>query len=115
MATDDFSQPALVIGLIYGCGALLELLIRTSQGMPSPLPPVFEDNICLVLVVFFLLPTILWPFISIYRIIAPIVRCIRECAHRDDDPDFEVDEDATSEEKKSIEASYDMEKGNQRK
>lgn len=105
-----FSQPALLFGLIYGCGALLELLIRTSQGIPHPLPPVFEDNICLVLVVFFLLPTILWPFISIYRVTAPIVRCIRECTQHNDDPDSEVDEDATSEEK-SREASYDVEKG----
>lgn len=107
----NLSQPALVFGLIYGCGALLELLIRTSQGMPRPLPPIFENNICLVVVVFFLLPTILWPFVSIYRIVAPIARCIQECAQHNDDPVSEADEESSSE-GTSEEKSYDVEKGN---
>lgn len=108
MASDQ-SQLALVLGLIYACGAVLELFIRISQGVPHSLPPRFERNIFLVLIVFFLLPTLLWPFVCLYRIMAPIIRLILECARPKVDSISSDDLDSVSEDKPD--AAHDVEKG----
>lgn len=69
------NQVGLVFLLIYACGALVELLIRMSLGVPAWAKPAFEQHICLVAlqpVVFMLLPAILWPLVALYRLFRPV-------------------------------------------
>lgn len=109
MAT-EFSHPGLVFGLVYACGAILELVVRISQGIPRPLPPALERNNYLVPIVLFLVPMVLWPFVSIYRIMAPIFRLISECTCGPADTDSLDEEDSTPQ-GKPTDTSSDVEKG----
>lgn len=109
MATNQ-SQLALVFGLIYACGVGLELLVRISQGIPRYMPPVFERNTCLVLIVFFLLPAITWPLISLYRLFAPLLRMVLGHSRQRFDSVSTVDIDLASQDR--TDASHDLEKGN---
>lgn len=75
------NQAGLVILLIYACGALVELLIRMSLGVPSWARPAFEQHFCLVLlqpVVFMLIPALLWPLVALYRLFRPLYDIIME-------------------------------------
>lgn len=78
-------QVGLVFLLIYACGALVELLIRMSLGVPAWAKPAFEQHICLVILqpfVFILIPALIWPLIVLYRIFRPLYDILAECFAR---------------------------------
>lgn len=87
----DRDQLLIVFGLLYCSGALIELLIRTSKGIPTSLPPFFTQNaFCSVVLrpaVFLVLPVLLWPFVIAHRLLSPVVSCVGEfcccCLGRD--------------------------------
>lgn len=83
MMTSSRDQLLLVFGLLYGCGALIELLIRVSQGLPRPVAPFFTRNVLCSAVLqpafFFVLPALLWPLVIAHRIFGPLVAVIQEC------------------------------------
>lgn len=76
-------QIILAFGLLYGCGAVIELLIRLYHGPPQDMPPVFTRNNCCIFVgqpfVYFVLPALLWPLVMLHMILRPVVGVIREC------------------------------------
>lgn len=100
----------LVLGLLYACGAGLELLVRISQGIPYHVPPPFDRNVCLSVLFFVILPTVLWPPISIYRITKPLVRAVMDCFRDKVDTILSDDEDCASSED-GMDTSRDVEKG----
>lgn len=72
---DHENQVGLVFLLIYACGALVELMIRMSLGVPAWAKPAFEKHIMLVAlqpVIFMLLPALLWPLMVTYRLLRPV-------------------------------------------
>lgn len=107
----DQKQIALLLGLLYACGAGLELLVRISQGAPPHyVPPIFERNVYLAIAILFILPAILWPPISLYRLLRPLARAIVDCFRErvdtvfSDDWNCEMSGDRTD-------ISQDVEKG----
>lgn len=75
-------QIDLVFLLIYACGALVELLIRISLGVPTWAKPTFEKTIFLIAlqpVVFILLPALIWPLVALHHIFRPICDRIVGC------------------------------------
>lgn len=82
--TSSRDQYLIVFLILYGCGALIELLIRVSQGLPRPTPPFFarRSALCSTVLqpaVFFVLPALLWPLVIVHRILGPVVAVVREC------------------------------------
>lgn len=100
----------LVVGLIYLCGSGLEFLVRITQGIPHHLPPPFDRNICLAVLVFIVLPAILWPPICIYRIARPLIRAIVFCFREKVDTVTSDDAECTAS-RDSSETLRDVEKG----
>lgn len=80
------NQVGLVFLLIYACGALVELLIRMSLGVPAWARPAFEQHIFLIAlqpIVFILLPALLWPLVALYRLLRPVYDFIaKRCTQR---------------------------------
>lgn len=103
-----------VFGLIYACGALIELLVRVFQGIPRYVPPILNRHLCCTLcgqpVVFFLLPAMVWPFIMVHRILQPIIGVCRECCWDRDDSGITDDIGLSTPERRNI-TSNDVEKG----
>jgi len=100
----------LVVGLLYLCGSGLEFLVRISQGVPHHVPPPFDRNICLAVLVFIVLPAILWPPISIYRIARPLIRALMSCFREPVDTVTSDDEQCAAS-RDSSETLRDVEKG----
>lgn len=100
----------LVLGLIYACGAGLELLLRLSEGVPLYSRSVFQRNFTLAVTVCFVLPIIFWPFVGIWRILGPPYQAILECFRDEVDTVTSDDMDSMASEEPT-DASHDMEKG----
>lgn len=116
MASDS-NQPLLVICIIYACGFVIELLIRLSEGIPHPLPPIFNDNLFLLLAqpfIFILGPALFWPIASLHRLLRPIVRmCHERRSKRAQEPSGDNDNRSdTDSDSGSDFSSIDLEKGN---
>lgn len=84
------NQVELEILVIYGCGALAELLIRLSLGTPAWAKPAFEKNLFMVAlqpVVFILLPAIIWPLVLLHHLFRPVFNKIVKCCAGRKQPD----------------------------
>lgn len=109
-------QLLLVFGLLYGCGALVELLIRIFQGTPWQIPQFFYQHYVsafLQPVVFCLLPALLWPLIILYTVLRPAIEVFQECCGSKDDfsaSDDDIDTSSASPESRQSIAG-DVEKG----
>lgn len=85
----------LVFLLVYACGALVELLIRLSLGVPAWARPTFAKNRVLAAlqpVVFVLVPALLWPLVALHHLFRPVcdwvvARCCGRRRARDEEED----------------------------
>lgn len=110
----NMTQPLLVVCIIYVCGFVIELLIRLSQGIPHPLPSIFNENIFLILAqpfIFILGPALFWPIASLYRIIKPIARMCLERRSRHQQPKTIDSDGSDTDSDNGSDSITDLEKG----